>query len=288
MPPKKLIATIALGSLVTNPVYAEDIGGLYRMNDDGLATILYLAPTGRYYLGAGMGVVNFVVNFSSTGTWRSVKGEICIEPSYAPYHVFAATVKRDEPELPPNAVDVFVEELNGVDNKATTYFFAGAEFPDLRDDSGQWSDDLRFHRSIDMSFPFLAKPTDTHGYLMITYEDSVYAYSFPLNPKFNAYRVINSGQVGLGSETLELINALILELPEKEASSQDITPSCGPLNKKYERLPREVGKAKMKEYMKNMVNNIDPQKIIEDGVTYTRIPLQFLKTLPAPQQESEE
>jgi len=284
MPSKKLIATIALGSLMTNPVYADEIGGLYIMNDGRLATILYLAPTGRYYLGAGMGVVNFMVNFSSTGTWRSEKGEICIEPSIAPYHVFAATVDHDKSDLPPNAVEVFVEQLEGVGNKATTFFSVGAEFPGRHADNVQWPDD-----DSNMSYQFVIKPDDAQGYLRVTYEGFDYVYGFPLKQKYNAYRVINSEQFGFDSVTSKLFNNLaILEPPKEEISSLDMIPSCGPLNKKYKRFPPEVSKAQMEEYMKNMVKNIDPQQRIEDGVTYTRIPLQLLKTIPVPQQESEE
>ena len=287
MSPKKLIAAIALGTQMINPVSAgDDIGGLYMMDDESLPGFLYLAPTGRYYLGANMVVGTLmVINFDSTGTWRSEKGEICIEPSIAPYHVFAATVDHGKSDLPPNVVGVFVEKLDGVDNKATTFFSVGAEFPGRRTDTDDWPDDMRYHHNSNMSYQFVIKPDDTQGYLRVTYENFDYVYSFPLNPKYNAYQVINSEQIGFDSTSSKVINAIILDYPKEEITSMDKIPSCGSLNKKYKRLPPEVSKAQKKEYMKNMVENIDPQKTIADGVTYTRIPLRFLKTIPAPQEK---
>jgi hypothetical protein len=279
---KKLIASLALGALIVNPVSAdENIAGIYNMDDRdrGNYAILYLAPTGRYYLGGTIVIGTLAaLNFNSTGTWRSEKREICIEELIAPYRVFAATVAHGNSDLPPDVVSVFVRELK---NKATTFFSVGAEFPGRRVDA-PWSDNTY---GGDSSYLFAIKPDDTQGYLRITYENSDYVYDFPLNPKYNAYRVVNSGQIGLDSTSSKGINAWILELPEEEITSLDKIPSCGPLNKKFERLPPEVGKAEQKKYMKNMVENLDPQKITKDGVTYTRIPLRFLETIPASQQE---
>jgi hypothetical protein len=280
---KKLIASIALGTLMINTVSADDdVGGIYRMDDEGLNGILYLAPTGRYYLGATMLIGSLAaLDFSSTGTWRSEKKEICIEPLIAPYRVFAATVAHGKPDLPPDAVGVFVEELEGVGNEATTFFSVGAKFPGRR----VGGDDTY---GGDQSYLFAIKPDDTQGYLRITYEDSDYVYDFPLNPKYNAYRVVNSGQIGFDSTSSKVVNAMILEFSREEITSLDKMPSCGPLNKKLKRLPPEVSDAEKKEYMKNMVENVDPQKITKDGVTYTRIPLRFLETMPASQEGLEE
>ena len=286
MSPKKLLATIALGTLMINPVYAADGSvGIYHMDDGSFSAFLYLAPTGRYYLGARIVIGTLgVINFNSTGAWRGKKGEICIEPSIAPYQVFAAK-DRGKSDLPPNVVKVIVETL---DAKATTFFSVGAEFPGRRTDNDPWPDDRRFRHQSNMSYQFVVKPHDAQGYLRVAYEDFDYVYSFPLNPKYNVYRVINGEQVGFDSTSMKVINAMILDYPLEEATSLDKIPSCGSLNKKYKRLPPEVSKAQKKEYMKNMVENIDPQKKIEDGVTYTRIPLRFLKAMPAPQEKFEE
>jgi hypothetical protein len=229
-----------------------------------------------------------VIDFNSTSAWRSEKGKIRIGPSLAPYHVFAAAVNHGKSDLPPDTVEILVAKPHGVNNKAITFLSVGAEFPDRHIGIEQWPDDMISHHASNMTYRFVIEPDDTQGYLMVIYEGSGYVHGFSIDWKYNTYRVVNSGQYSLDSVSAKFINSITLELPDEEMTSLDKIPSCGSLNKKFKKLPHKVDKTVKKEHMKNMVENIDPQQIIEDGITYTRVPLRFPKTISAPQQQFSE
>jgi hypothetical protein len=309
--PQNSLVAIALVTLMAHLVHADGgLSGLYTMKDRNreLGAYLYLAPTGRYYFrglmvvggGAGRGSG---VYFDSTGAWRGKKGEICLEPTIAPYHVFAATVGQDklvtpsgELAPPSGAVRVFVEALkSNHDNeeRAATFFSVGNEFPGRRADSDLSSDEMRFSiGNIDMGYQFVIKPGDSQGYLRFIYNAVGFAYAFPLDPKYNAYQVIRTDQIGYDGGTSKFINPYILELPAlDEKTSPDKIPACGRLNKKFtkQQRPPEMSQAQEKEFLEIFVENTDPQHMVKDGVTHARIPLRFLKTVPGiPKRESKE